>query len=678
MAPEEGTTRGGAFPWTPTERALSSACVTADACRDFSVSSKLEWIEANGTGGFAMGTVAGVNTRRYHGLLVGALRPPVDRHVLLSKVEEVLRVDERDHDLGTSQYPGVVAPQGYRALDGFRVDPFPTWTYACDATILEKRLFMMRGKQAVVLQYTSNRPCKLRVRPFLAYRNFHALTHLNSTLDRRVTHTRSSPNAATLRIAPYDGLPTLSIHHSGAALDDGACWYRATEYLAELDRGLDFREDLYCTGIIEFAVDPRRPAWIVATIDKNGDWDYRRVASEEAVEREARRSTAEGSFVARLENAANSFRARRADGSPTIIAGYPWFVDWGRDTMIALPGLLIARRLLDEARDVLTGFLERLDHGLIPNRFVDGSDPPEYNTADATLWMFHAVQEYVRAGGNRRWARDTFYPRAKEVIAWHERGTHYGIRVDPGDALLVSGDAGTQLTWMDAKVGDCVVTARSGKAVEINALWLNALRFLEELAAEYRDAEYAAELNVKANRVQHSLARDFWNGQAGCLYDVLLPDGPDARIRPNQIFAVSLPYSALTNEQSKSVVRVVERDLLTPYGLRTLARGDPQYQPRYGGDPSSRDSAYHQGTVWPWLLGPFVTGYLNAFGRTSANRAYVRSLLVPLEAHLDEACLGQVSEVFDAEPPHRPGGAPAQAWSVAELLRVLKTEVGDP
>jgi predicted glycogen debranching enzyme len=602
----------------------------------------------------------------------------VDRFVLLSKLEETVAIDGRAHDLATTQYPGVVHPEGYRSLESFRVDPFPIWTYVIGGAIVEKRVFLVHGKQTVVVQYRANRDCDLRLRPFLAYRDFHALAHANGSFDGNVIHERRSPEAAVMRMTPYAGLPGLTMHHGGAASAEGACWYHDVEYLEELERGLEFREDLYCAGTIAFALAPSRPAWFVATIEKNGDWDFVRVASEEAVQRERRRGTEKDPFTARLVSAANAFRARRADGTPTIVAGYPWFADWGRDTMIALPGLLIARGLLDEARDVLAGFLGHLDDGVIPNRFVDGGEPPEYNTADGTLWMFHAVHEYFCAGGDRTWVRDAFYPLAKQIVAWHRRGTHHGIHIDPKDGLLVSGDRGTQLTWMDAKIGDWVVTPRHGKAVEINALWFNALRILERLAVDFGDKDFAAQAMSECKRFAGAFTSTFWNPATQSLHDVILPEGPDARVRPNQIFAVSLPHSPLTADQKRGVVKVVERELLTPFGLRTLARGEPDYRPRYGGDPVSRDSAYHQGTVWPWLLGPYVTAYLNAFGRTPATRQHARALLAPLEAHLDEACLGQVSEVLDADPPHRPGGAPAQAWSVAELLRVLKTELDVP
>jgi len=649
-----------------------------DGCVDYARSSRIEWLETNGTGAFAMGTAAGVNTRRYHGLLVASLRPPVDRFVLLSKVEETVHVAGRDHDLATSQYPGVVAPQGYRALESFRLDPFPTWTWAIDGAVVEKRVFMVQGKQTVVLQYRANRDCHLRVRPFLAFRDFHALARANDALDGRVSHDRRGPDAAVMRIRPYAGLPGLTIHHGGSATSEGACWYRDAEYIEELERGLEFREDLYCAGTIELAVSPERPAWIVATIEKNGDWDFVRVASEEAVELERRRTTATDPLAARLSVAADAYLARRADGTLTVMAGYPWFADWGRDTMIAVPGLLIARGLLDQARDVLSGFIAHLDMGVVPNRFVDrAGEPPEYNTADATLWMFHAVREYLRAGGDRRWVRDAFLPAAHEIIRWHARGTHHGIRIDPADGLLVSGDAGSQLTWMDAKIGDWVVTPRHGKAVEINALWINALRVIEELSTQVGGAP-ASEAAAAAARATASFRRVFWNEARGCLFDVLGPEGPDPRVRPNQIFAVSLPFSPLDDAQKCSVVRVVERELLTPLGLRTLARGEPGYRAHYAGDPVARDSAYHQGAAWPWLLGPYVTGYLNAFGRSPETRAHARSLLASVEAHVRVGCLGHVGELLDADPPHAPGGAPAQAWSVAEILRVLLTELESP
>jgi predicted glycogen debranching enzyme len=650
------------------QRTLRPIHVSREVCTNLERGSKLEWLETDGLGGFAMGTAIGLSTRRYHGLLVAALQPPVDRFVLLSKVEETVCIGGQDVELGTTQYPGVVAPRGYERLESFRLDPFPIWTYLVEGARIEKRLFLVHGRRAVVIQYRAERACRLLVRPFIAFRDFHAVAHANDAIRRTF-----DDGPGVMRLRPYEGMPELALHHSGAASRDGADWYHKVEYLEELARGLDFQEDLFCAGTLTFDLRPGEPAWIVATID-DGAYDADAVATLEEAERARRTTTEQDPQIARLAAAADQFRVKRADGRPTVIAGYPWFADWGRDTMIALPGLLIARGLLFEAREVLRGFLEHLDRGLVPNRFPDRGERPEYNTVDGTLWMFHAIAELARAGGDSAFVRDVFWPRAKEILAWHAKGTHHGIRVDPEDGLLISGDPGTQLTWMDAKVGDWVVTPRHGKAVEINALYYNALEVSAQLARDYGDP-LAASLAESAERVRASFLRTFWDERRGYLLDVVLPDGPDTRVRPNQIFAVSLPHSMLSMDQMRAVVSTVERELLTPFGLRTLARDAAGFRATYGGDAMQRDGAYHQGTVWPWLIGPFVTAYLKAFGRTRANLAGCTGLVEGLLRHLGDGCLGSISEVFDAEVPHAPGGAPAQAWSVSELLRVLSVDL---
>jgi predicted glycogen debranching enzyme len=365
----------------------------------------------------------------------------------------------------------------------------------------------------------------------------------------------------------------------------------------------------------------------------------------------------------------------RADGKPTVIAGYPWFADWGRDTMIALPGLLLARGLLEDAGQVLRGFLKHIDQGLIPNRFPDRGEHPEYNTADATLWMFQAVHAYLQATEDRNFLRQEFYPAAKAILLWHRRGTHHGIQVDQSDGLLIAGGEGTQLTWMDAKVDGRVIIPRHGKPVEVNALYYNALRLMEQWARFLNELEDAAAYEREAAVVKRSFEGAFWNEERKCLYDVITPTGPDARLRPNQIFAVSLPFQLLAPARSVAVVRAVEAALLTPVGLRTLAPSEPGYLPRYRGGVAERDGAYHQGAVWPWLLGPFIRAYLRAFGNSAPNVAHCRGLLRGLEEHLSDACLGTISEIFEAEPPHRPVGAPAQAWSIAELLYLLMVDL---
>ena len=651
---------------TPSGGAIA---VDGETCRDHARSSKLEWLEANGVGGFAMGTVAGTSTRRYHGLLVAPLPPSGERHVLLARLEESVVDGGAEIALATNQYPGTLHPEGHRRLAGFRLDPFPTWTYQAGGAALEKRLFVVHGRQAVVVRYRGDRAVALRVRPFLAFRDYHALAHANGDLDGRVRESASG-GARTLAARPYRSLPELRLHHSGGAFHQDGAWHRDTEYLEELERGLDFREDLWRMGTIEMEVRPGEDAFLVATIDPWEALDRASIDAVEEAERARRGSRFAHPFLARLDRAAEQFLVARADGSPTVIAGYPWFTDWGRDTMIALPGLCLARGRLDEARDVIRSFLARARGGLIPNRFPECGEAPEYNTVDATLWLFQAVNGYLVAGGDPAFASEV-YPAAREILRFHQAGTLHGIRVDPEDGLLVAGGEGAQLTWMDAKVGDWVVTPRHGKPVEVNALWYNALRLAAAWGRAAGDTDGASDLEREAARVARSFTERFWDPSLGRLFDVLLPTGPDRRMRPNQIFAVSLPYPLLDRERQRRVVRAVERALLTPVGLRTLAPGEPDYQPHYGGAPRDRDGAYHQGLVWPWLLGPFVRAYLIAFGPTRHNVAYCRSLLRGLERHLStEGCLGQISEILEPEPPYRPVGAPAQAWSVGEVLAV--------
>jgi glycogen debranching enzyme len=591
-----------------------------EECRDFARSSKREWLETNGTGAFAMGTAAGVNTRRYHALLVTSLHPPVDRRVLLSRVEEEAIVKGKHYALGVAQYPGAVSPRGFELLDAFCTEPCATWQYLLGDVLLEKQVFLVDGRQAVIIRYRSSEVLTLRIRPFLAYRDYHSLRH-------------ATPD--------FQMLPELRFY-SSARFEADAHWYYNNEYLEELDRGLDFREDLYTPGI--YTLDVGANNW--------------------------------APFCASLEGPQNAepsprdpFIVRRADGSPTIIAGHPWFTDWGRDTMISLPGLLITSGKLDEARQILQGFLDHLNQGIVPNRFPDAGETPEYNTADATLWMFQDVRKWLAAGGSRVFLRDVFYPKAKDIIDWHRRGTWYEIHVDPSDGLLWAGNPGTQLTWMDAKIGDWVVTPRHGKAVEINALWHGALCLMAQWGKDLGDSssnEYASD----AACVADSFRAKFWNSDRECLFDVLNERGPVAKLRPNQIFAVSLEHGLLPNDREQAVVRIVERELLTSVGLRTLERSDPEYKPRYQGSPQERDGAYHQGTVWPWLIGPFVEAYLVAFGNTELTRSHCGQLLHTMtEQTFAAGCLGSIAEIYDGDEPRYPRGCPAQAWSVAEVAR---------
>ena len=578
----------------------------------------MEWLETNGTGAFAMGTVAGLNTRRYHALLVASLKPPAERSVLLSRFEEEVAIGGRTFAVGCCQYPGKLVTDGLEFLEDFSAEPCSTWVYNLGGLKFERQVYLVPNRQAVVVRYRCNQALTLRIRPFLAYRDYHSLRYADSS--------------------PYAGLPRLDFRFKGAFAPDFK-WYYNIEYLAEIDRGLDFREDQFTPGVLTIDLELGEWTPVCASIDGT------EAPGPDSLKRDP-------------------FLVRRADGKSTIIAGYPWFTDWGRDTMISLPGLLITPRRLDIAREIIEGFLQFRNNGIIPNRFPDAGETPEYNTVDATLWMFQAVRAWLQAGGDLTFLRDVFYPAAKEIVDWHRRGTWYNIAVDPDDHLLSAGSAGTQLTWMDTKF-----TPRHGKPVEINALWHGALCLMAQWGEILRDPA-ADEYRAQAGRVRDSFRAAFWNPQRDCLYDVLGPQGPDAKLRPNQIFAVSLPFDLLERAQQQAVVRIVERELLTSVGLRTLECSDPDYKPRYQGSPAERDAAYHQGTVWPWLLGPLADAYLAAFGKSEANLVYCRGLIAALEAEAAQAgCIGSIAEIYDGDEPRYPRGCPAQAWSVAELAR---------
>jgi predicted glycogen debranching enzyme len=602
-----------------------------------------EWLETNGIGGFASSTENGMNTRRYHGLLVAALHPPVGRMVLLSKLEETVVMDGRRVELGTNRYPGAVHPQGYRCLKEFRREPCATAVFDVDGLELSKSVWMVQGENTTVIEYQASRPCTLELAPLLAFRDYHSTAHENGVLNAAV---EIRPGVA--RCSPYAGCPDLYVTHNAAEVRATGGWYRNFEYAIEEERGLDFREDLFNPMVLAFDLKPGERAIVVASTEPRST----------AQERPGWNVEAADSFHRSLLRAADQFVVERGSGK-TIIAGYHWFSDWGRDTMIALPGLTLSAGRFEDARGILRAFAASVDRGMLPNRFPDAGEKPEYNTVDATLWFFEAVRAYVAHTGDVAFVRAELLDVLGEIVAWHEAGTRYGIQVDD-DGLLRAGEPGVQLTWMDSKIGDWVVTPRHGQPVEIQALWYNALRTMQDLTGHAHYAELA-------NRARGSFVRQFWNEEAGCLYDVVDGGERDGSIRPNQILAVSLFHSILPPDLAARVVEAVERHLLTPYGLRSLAPSDPRYRGRYGGDPVSRDSAYHQGTVWPWLMGPYVTAFRKVHGRSP-------DWMEPFRRFMAEEGGGQIPEVFDGDAPHRAGGCMVQAWSVAELLRCFCDE----
>ncbi|MDT4969762.1 MAG: hypothetical protein QOJ64_4499 [Acidobacteriota bacterium] len=654
-----------------------------EICTNLDAALSREWLETNGLGGYASSTIACLNTRRYHGLMVAATQPPVGRIVMLSKLEETLVVDGRRYDLSANQYPNTIYPQGYKYQIGFRLDPYPIITYEIEGVMIEKSIFMIHGENTTVVQYqiveegeaTANRQlrnanCILEVRPLIAFRDYHSLGHENPALNSEVEF---DDDLATIK--PYPNLPALCLAHDAQEIDRAAFWFRNFEYDHERARGFDFKEDLFSPFALKFHSSESRRATVIASTGRRDA----RLADHYKDAEVSRRAEilagapADDEFVRALVSAADQFIVARSKAK-TVIAGYHWFSDWGRDTMIALPGVTLATKRPEIAGSILLEFARHVDRGMLPNRFPDAGETPEYNTVDATLWFFEAVRAFLHYSGDEKFVRANLYDVLVDIVERHVKGTRYNIHLD-AQGLIYSGEEGVQLTWMDAKVGDWVVTPRRGLAVEIQALWYNAVRVMEDLAGRFGDGANQKRYAELATRAKQSFNEMFWNEDGRYLNDVIDGDRRDASLRPNQIFAVSLLYSMLSDERAKRVVEVVEHALLTPYGLRSLAPDDPRYRPRYEGDSLGRDGAYHQGTVWAWLMGPFITAYLKVHNGSEPARAHARSLLSNLREHLNHAGLGQVSEIFDGDPPHAPRGCIAQAWSVGELLRVAVEEL---
>lgn len=705
-----------------------------EVCGDAGAAGSREWLVTNGLGGYAAGTLGGMLSRRYHGLLVAALQPPLGRTLLVSKLDERVRYDGREYALFADQRADGIAPAGFELLERFHLEgAVPVWTYACGDALLEKRVWMQQGANTTYVLYTLRRsgqaeglplPLALTVDALVNHRDYHAMTHA-ADWDSQI-----EPLAHGLRVVARSGAPPLYLLSDRAEAAPRYEWRIGYHLAVEAERGFAPLEDHLCAGSFQASLLPGQSLTLVLStqpapeLDGLAAYAARRTYEQAVV---ARSPYAAGPDWARqLVLAADQFIVARADSEPrpaadsqppladepppadadqpageqpdgaapeqrgaaegqesayanrgapegqaaaltgrTVIAGYPWFSDWGRDTMIALPGLTLATGRPDDARSILRTFARFVDQGMLPNRFPDAGETPEYNTVDATLWYFEAVRAYHAATGDDATLRELF-PVLREIVAWHIRGTRYGIKVDLADGLLAAGQPDVQLTWMDVKIGDWVVTPRSGKAVEINALWYNALCSMADFA---RRLDLPSErYSAAARRVRASFAR-FWNAEARACYDVIDgPHGDDATLRPNQVIAAALPHSPLGDDQARAVVDLCARTLLTSHGLRTLPPDHPDYRGRFVGDWHYRDSIYHQGTVWGWLIGPFALAHLRAYRDPLATRA----LLEPLVRHLCGAGLGTLSEVFDGDPPHTPRGCFAQAWSVAELLRAWR------
>lgn len=626
-----------------------------------------EWLEADGLGGFASGTVCGLRTRRYHALLLTATDPPTGRVVLVNGIEAWVETASGTFAITTQRYaPDVLHPRGFEAIRSFSREPWPVWTFGfADSAEICFELLVDPDACDTLLRWRRSGGtgrCRLVVRPLVSGRDYHGLHRENPAFDFAATE--HGGNASWW---PYRDLPAISVLTNGT-YEHAPEWYRQFLYAAERERGLDCIEDLASPGTFSFDLEGAGYAVMVLRAGESTNLRAQAYAARMVATTSENRSAA-GSRTAR---SARSYRVDRGRGS-TLVAGFPWFTDWGRDTFIALRGLLIGLSELDTAQDILTAWAGSVSEGMLPNRFPDRGKPPEYNSVDASLWYVVAVHDFLTAceAGARAVATsvaDTLRTACEAILAGYTAGTRFRIGVDI-DGLLACGEPGLQLTWMDAKVGDRVVTPRIGKPVEIQALWINAL----QVAA----TRWSPGLAGAESRARAAFAARFVDPDGG-LYDVVdvnhIPGTVDGSLRPNQIFAVGgLPFPVLDGARARAIVDKIEAKLLTPLGLRTLSPDDPAYAGRYGGDPQVRDGAYHQGTVWPWLMGPFVDAWLSVRGRTEAAKEEARErFLPPLSQHLQTAGLGHISEVADGDAPHRSGGCPFQAWSLGEYIRIRR------
>lgn len=629
----------------------------------------LEWLDTNGLGSYASSSLLNCHTRKYHGFLVAELNQPPGKFVLLSKIEDTLLLENKEYALTTHQYPGFIYQGGYPFFASFKNKIHPTFKYQCNAIELYKEILLLEGENTLLIKYhlecakpLSN--ARIKIRPFIAYRDIHTLAKKNNYLN-----TGFSPCKNGISISPYQDMPTLYLQSQPFCnFSSESSWYKNFEYQEEQKRGFDFQEDLYTPGYSSILFDQNNDAFFSCSVIEQDDLSSR-WKNELRSRNNFLQHNTDSSLQSILKKTSKQFLIKQTAHDESIIAGYHWYMEWGRDAMIALPGLTLYSGLENECLNVLRYFSSHEKEGLIPNYITPDKNNNSYNTVDASLWFAWAVQQYYLKTNNLTVIKHEFWHILKNIFTFYQHGTLYNIKQHE-DGLIYAGDPYQNLTWMDAVVNHLPVTPRYGAAVEVNALWYNMLVFMHDIADELNDS-ISEQLSPLCKQVKSSFQTVFWNEELGYLYDVVNEYQRDAAIRPNQIFAVSLPFSPLTKAMATSVVNTVQQHLLTPYGLRSLSSSDKHYIGCYSGDAFTRDSAFHQGTVWPWLLGHFTTALLKV---TSKNN--VRNILQPCIAALtqhimQEAGLGTISEIFDGDPPYRPNGCISQAWSVAEFMRLL-------
>lgn len=644
--------------------------------QNFNQSAECEYLETNGLGGWSGSSITGAHTRRYHGLFVAAINPPTDRMVLLSKLDETIIVGEQRLELSCNLYEGdILHPDGNQYLESFTKDFFPEWIYNAGGVRLKKTICMILGENTVVIKYEvlkAGSAFTLELLPLMAARGYHELGHTSPRM-----HWDADFTNGIFHNQP-DGVNNVYISVPGSTYQHSPRWFNSFKYSVELYRGLDYTEDLFNHGTFSVQLKSGDELNIIVSTENPEGKDANDLFSQELKRRKKLlKGQPQDETLQQLILAADQFIVKRnvPQVSPfgedlegaTVIAGYHWFTDWGRDTMISLPGLALSTGRYYDAKKILSAFAQSVSMGMLPNRFQE-KEPPEYNNVDGTLWYFIAVYKYLQATDDKKFVLKEILPVLKDIIDCHFKGTRYNIHVDT-DGLLYAGEVGQQLTWMDARIGTWVVTPRMGKPVEIQALWYNVLKIFAELLRLNKQKKDAEAVEASAGKAKESFYKFFWYAAGNYLHDVIDENGnPDSTLRPNQLFAISLPFSLVEGEKAEAVLKIVDEKLFTPVGLRSLPQEDVHYIPRYGGDQWHRDSSYHEGTVWSWLLGPYV----DALVKVKSEKSKVKKVIEEFKYHLNEACIGQVSEIFDADAPHHSRGCVAQAWGVAEVLRVMK------
>ncbi len=665
------------FSWPPSPPSslagLTPILFGTEACQDLARAALKEWIVTNGLGGYASSTILGMNTRRSHGLLVAALRPPVGRVLFLSKVEETIVSPAGRFELAINRYAGMVHPEGWRYLAEFRLDPWPTFLYRVGEIALAKTVFLLPGENAVVVGYTllsAPGPIELLIRPLTALRDFQGLRREDPQLRPKMEE-----SAGTLSLRLEEEMPPLVFHHTAELVEHSPCWYKNFEYPEEPP----VKEDLWSFGHFLYLLKVGESCALVASTGRQGGVDLgfheRRLENTQQVLAQNLAPPGQGPVVRRLSWTAENFLASRSAKETFLLAGLPALPPWGRDTLIALPGLFLATRQYDSAKALLSTLAGQVKDGLIPVSLSEADGSPEYDSADTSLWFFWAIWHYLKATKDLKFVAKRLLDPMRQIIEGYLEGINLGMGMDE-DGLLHLREETLPLTWMDARlpsekagVPGLPVTPRFGKPVEINALWYCAVSVTGAIG-ERLSLRKAATYRKLSRLIQHNFVRTFSSPQ-GLLYDRVTGQGPDQAIRPNALIAASLPFSPLSPAQVRKALEVTERLLMTPVGIRTLSVNHPHYRGRYEGEPQARALAYHQGTVWTWLWGPYVSTLLRVHGLTRATQAALKKKLSFLTAHLQEGCLGSVSELFDGDRPHAPRGGISQAWAVGELLRAI-------